>query len=111
MGYTPGPWEAVRIVWPSLNESYCVESKAVKRPNTICTIYPVREQEANAYLIAAAPELNEALKELVDNLKNNEVIKSHLKYLGRMNEHILEVVLQKAIRAIAKAEGKQKEQR
>ncbi len=64
------------------------------------------ETLANAHLFAAAPELYEALRELLEVIEENEVIKEYFKSLGTFNEHILSVARRKAHKAIAKAEGR-----
>lgn len=68
--HTPGPWQwttrnrvrdgyADESPWQTLTDGHGV-------PITKATQRPVREEMANAYLIAAAPELLGALREFVD---------------------------------------------
>lgn len=98
MKHTPGPWEAVRnsSFW-EINPSYYRWCSNV--PFTIgdvCASDPGHPdgglQEANARLIAAAPELLEALIEVEQMIQ-----------AGEMNEGTMEVVRN----AIAKANGEQ----
>jgi hypothetical protein len=68
--FTPGPWKAdanlgcKRI---SAKPFRGQQHKQAKRFEVACTpgIFPEEEDEANARLIAAAPELYEALRELL----------------------------------------------
>ena len=58
MKHTPGPWE-VTNVYPKREPYYIAEGKG----NAIaCTMGGSRQDQANANLIAAAPELLEALR-------------------------------------------------
>ena len=65
MSHTPGPWEVAENLFGNTAsyEVYAnVETKSGKGGYTrICQITP-RDQKANAALIAAAPELLEALE-------------------------------------------------
>ena len=94
--HTPGPWATDEA---DHDEPYQdIKIKAGKH-RTVCTVWiddaPVRdfnaEQDANARLIAAAPELLEALKELM--VAADRVSAEPVTWLG------------KARAAIAKAEG------
>ena len=88
--HTPGPWmfDATLKGDGSFGGSYIVSNNA-KRTWPLAEVY----REDNAHLIAAAPELLEALKALVADLKP---------YMGqgRMDDKI-----RNAIAAIAKAMG------
>lgn len=67
MAHTPGPWEAKRLT-DGDGEPYETLYMAHIDIEGVCMVWaPVghSEQEANAKLIAAAPELLEALKEVV----------------------------------------------
>ena len=57
--HTPGPW---KVSYPNI-----VTTKSPK-PMLICSI-PVINQEANARLIASAPELLEALSRIITNVR------------------------------------------
>ena len=61
IGHTPGPWVASRNQPPFDRRSWCISSKVTEE--CICNI-PAgwNRQEANARLIAAAPEILEALE-------------------------------------------------
>lgn len=90
--HTPGPWEYFK------NKTHAVISTEklydYGRP-TIAKIWPgsCKESEANARLIAAAPEMLEALKNIQSNAK------------GTMPPFLLEAIMV-AEYVIAKAEGK-----
>jgi len=64
MSYTPGPW----VVYDDSNDSKTNRIEIAARGKTITRIYQsVRKKDLqNAYLIAAAPDLYEVLKEIVD---------------------------------------------
>lgn len=73
MNYTPGPWRAEldactgcgQIV-SNLSDSYFGQIIAIIRDaNSDCELLTY-ERKANAYLIATAPELLEALEDIVD---------------------------------------------
>jgi len=71
--HTPGPWRVGRqFYW---NRRYCLPI-ACKHTSTIAVIlsigpgYPLEQQDQdNAYLIAAAPDLLEALQDLHDQVR------------------------------------------
>ena len=60
MEYTKGKWEVENVGDCSLimGGNTCVA-------RTFQTFYPAEEQEANAHLIAAAPDMHEALKGVI----------------------------------------------
>ena len=92
--HTPGPW----AVWPHL-DSYHIRGQekdiAFTRPAT--ETHMGKEEQANARLIAAAPDLLAALEELVqasyDSVNGKQYAPYHVEELGR------------ATVAIAKARG------
>jgi len=84
--FTPGPWEIV-------NKHY-IESA----DHGIAKVHYGREGEADTYLIAAAPDMYEALLALVDAI-NDARIDSSAKDIN----HALTLTRM----AIAKAEGKE----
>lgn len=59
--HTPGPWHVAEEMDDDDNVLYTVEADNLP----VADIYRKAEHEANARLIAAAPELLEALKELI----------------------------------------------
>ena len=73
MAHTPGPWKVAENLFGNTAsyEVYAnVETKSGKGGYTrICQITP-RDQKANARLIAAAPELLEALEWYAENVLN-----------------------------------------
>lgn len=70
--HTPGPWETNEIDHDHPYQDIVIRNRKTRR--TICKLWiddaPVRdynaEQELNAELIAAAPDLLDALRELLD---------------------------------------------
>ena len=74
MSHTPGPWKVAENLFGNTAsyEVYAnVETKSGKGGYTrICQITP-RDQKANARLIAAAPELLEALEAMVEMVEMN----------------------------------------
>jgi hypothetical protein len=71
--FTPGPWETCDAWGPS-KDGICIgELAAQQKIIASCTGYYGREtSQANARLIAAAPELYEALKDLLEELATGE---------------------------------------
>lgn len=59
MSYTPGPWKIRRSPWHSKKHRYVQIGK--EENYTTCELLP-----EDARLISAAPDLYEALKEIVD---------------------------------------------
>lgn len=100
-GFTPGPW----VYDGSLADEQgfpCVASAAHNL--AICSVIDdgidAAEQEANAHLIASAPELLEALREAVEDLEQT----LRWPYGWECSE---EDLLGKARAVIAKAEGRE----
>lgn len=94
--HTPGPWKVGAKFDTGSASTSGVEISDIENSETVAVavegndsggIYAYQEVMANARLIAAAPELLDALKELVDRYPNN-------------------VGITKAKAALAKAEGK-----
>lgn len=69
MSFTPGPWSCSHITGNGLGGSYDHHEIRVNG-NTFCTIYGDRSDQAkaNARLIAAAPELLEALEAIIEDI-------------------------------------------
>jgi hypothetical protein len=102
--HTPGPWKA------QMREGYVGQWEVVSTCETewwIADAAPYNEQ-ANARLIAAAPELLEALVWMVENdetYEGDEPIREHNgRTWNEMNAYWIEG-LNRARAAIAKAEG------
>ncbi len=104
--FTPGPW-----YWANYGDSEMLISETKHRPVVLCAgkgvimtsvdgiLNPVSNDNANARLIAAAPELLHALKDVVyfiENPDDNPPVKEWVKG-----------ILSQANEAIAKAEGAQ----
>ena len=98
--YTPGPWVCHSgmvykdgpNVWPKGNENGIPIARMDREPDN--GTFPV-ERDANARLIAAAPELLEALKEYDEAVRNK---------IGIIPE--LRASYAKVVAALAKAEGR-----
>lgn len=112
--HTPGPWKIVRRMgwdFQGIDEQASGECKmgfVGPAGERICwfgnseTYYPTEgdePSEADACLIAAAPDLLETLKELVDVLRKEAPGTP-------LNNHRFDMLGAKAYAAIAKAEGK-----
>jgi hypothetical protein len=96
-GHTPGPWA---VAWPNPRIVSAQEKKAVASPHFAG--YEEDEIEANARLIAAAPELLEALRALVAvNEEHNARVAVVIGAPKDWNDSYLAA----ARAAIAKAEG------
>ena len=100
--FTPGPWKySTGSVYKAESvdaDGYptsAIEHMDRENPDTFGA-----ERDANARLIAAAPDLLEALQELVAEVENNEAL----------NHHAFETTgFNMAFAAIAKAEGSLKD--
>ena len=90
--HTPGPWETIdgHEIWPTTgknaNCSFCFLP-------TNSTFYPNSEIKANAKLIAAAPELLDNLKRIVERIEENDL------------QNTMPSAYKRAKEAIQKAEG------
>lgn len=84
--HTPGPWTAIHNKWPiPHDDDWCVVGEQEE-------VIATRIGEANARLIAAAPDLLAALKSVVGRYKTND---------ATMGDDLYRYVCA----AIAKAEG------
>lgn len=105
--HTPGPWrveEGTTLIWGNCNQDDQT-NYGLGYPIAECRLTPTaswakgpstyEEADANACLIAAAPEMLEALKSLVDDL-------SHFTDVSESIFHSLDL----ADAVIAKAEGR-----
>ena len=102
--HTPGPWE---VSWDKYGKESEIHGKSELNDGPICIIphddvteSGAEEQLANARLIAAAPELLEALKALIEN------VGSCICYDQSEGECLAKAWKMAAV-AIAKAEGEQ----
>ena len=66
--HTPGPWNYDNACNPDFRLFVYSESDSDRDDTSVCGITDGPKAEANARLIAAAPELLASLKELVDSL-------------------------------------------
>ena len=86
--YTPGPWEAMTPLGPG---DYAVLSKSVNAGGNfhIATLPngSHKEAKANARLIAAAPEMAEALADLVERCDGEEGIRADGSNIQTMRAH------------------------
>jgi len=81
VSYTPGPWKVSEIVEPMV---YPEDGKT-----PICLIsgmFHAETKRANARLIAAAPELLEALVKLIGLTKNTDDLRLIARVLGGTSE-------------------------
>jgi hypothetical protein len=88
--HTPGPW-----VWERVLQDSAVTEHTLKGPTVLCRFWFDNPPDADARLIAAAPELLAALKVMV----LTRGIREHLEATDPM-------ALEQARAAIAKAEGR-----
>ena len=101
--FTPGPWEREESDYPSMEETILEGcGRVVGSGYTICQMADFSEEKlaANAHLIAAAPELYEALEEFVTETRA---------YQSPECEEcpIVGPILRIADKALAKARGEQ----
>jgi hypothetical protein len=96
--HTPGPWEI------SKNEAGELDICEAGAGNMLADLAKCKNAEANARLIAAAPDLLEALRGLIDQL---EAAGIHIPGEDSGQWHGAEgISFSRAIEAIAKAEGR-----
>lgn len=110
MHHTPGPWFVRHEVWsggPMLREGGCFsieDSEDAFESNVICSRFPwpekAAELEANARLIAAAPDLLDALQDLADDIADRFDMDSDSTNPG------MKYAVRQARAAIAKALGR-----
>ncbi len=65
--HTPAPWKVIPIL-NGYNDKVCAIAEEAEGGSIIAQMLNLPEQEANARLIAAAPELLELLQEIFDGL-------------------------------------------
>lgn len=97
--FTPGPWE-YEVDLQEAGKNLILEFQSVIIGGERRIRMTGENAEANARLIAAAPEMYEALKELIGGLElatHNELIEMYIDPYGVINN---------AKRVLAKAEGK-----
>lgn len=106
--YTPGPWIVTK------RGSYWHVQTLLNDTNTICEVRPVygdSQYEADARLIAAAPDLLHALKGIMDLLDSGYLVRNiddDLKPDFALRQIKPIGIFKSAIDAISKAEGLQK---
>ena len=96
-GFTPGPWRLSGVDVVDGDDHWCINGHALVsgfHSPTDCRLATVYTIEANARLIAAAPELLEALQWYVQNDDTN---------VGQEGNEFYEAGLSRAEAAIAKA--------
>lgn len=99
MKHTPGPWEVVRS-WRGELEPF--DAKNDHHLLSSESPLPLEEREANAHLIAAAPELLEALEAL---MAAYESYARDQEYEGNRWQPEYDENYQQAKKAVAKAKG------
>lgn len=100
MVHTKGPWVAER----QKSFSYAIQTNYVHDRGHDCNVVREVRCEANAFLIAASPELLDALKELVaiSGEANIPLVNAHaVRQMGKFM-----AAMDKAKAVIAKAEGR-----
>ena len=98
--HTPKPWLTKPTA--SIGPQRAVYSETDPSGRDIAIVYDSENSEADANLIAAAPELLEALRECVTDDNANCIVTSDVCYMIRRFKAINAIVRT----AIAKAEGK-----
>ena len=98
--HTPGPWEAK---YQPFSPAHTIGKRASNGSHDLIadlseSVAQLDERQANAHLIAAAPEMLEALK-LIVNYQNYTMNFSKVSYE-------LQAALTECVNAIAKAEGR-----
>lgn len=68
MKHIPGPWT---VVWNEATNRATIKKESDKR--SVCSITPNNWDDANAKLIAAAPEMLEAMLEFCNRVEKGEV--------------------------------------
>ena len=102
--YTKGPWKVYKMGRKSIIQ-------ATDQFNTwVCEVVsgiPSKEEESNAHLIAAAPDIHKALKKLIKLTEN--ITDKGAAYTGRgkWQSPELQTARLEAEQAILKAEGKE----
>mgnify|MGYP000851827027 CR=1 FL=1 len=104
--HTPGPW-AVKSTDEDINTKTIIDSDEfwiAKVLNFNRASDDIRESQANANLIAAAPAMYEALQDIVEGL-TDEI--THMVEGSKPDTARLDYLANKAGLALAQAEGKQ----
>ncbi|GAH55698.1 unnamed protein product [marine sediment metagenome] len=105
MNYTKGEW---RILAPETGHEERVKVVSNVDENgyfpLVCHVYGVGDRLANANLIAAAPDMYEALKKIELFLQDPDV---KVMAKGLPNQIGLEITFEKCQQALTKAEGKE----
>ena len=70
MTYTPGPWHDFEDI--DSHDIMTVDGQHIARVEPVHAVHPLEEQRDNGSLLAAAPELIEALKSCLDAIGNWE---------------------------------------
>lgn len=97
--HTPAPWYNIEGLIATGDEP-CANTGL--NPQRIASVYDEGEQEANAQLIAAAPELLEALE---NTIRLAERMREKLESDPHENHEIPNIFFNKAYQAISKARG------
>jgi hypothetical protein len=110
--HTPGPWHIDEYMAGNNRETKACSIMCPNDNQVVCEIpdycyheEDVENNKANAHLIAAAPDLYEALKTIVTNLPNSEIELAY-EVWGTTNTRIILQVIEMAKQALAKSEGR-----
>ena len=101
--FTPGPWRYFKA-------SHSIYGDTVDNPESVCFVYALRkgedlEREANGHLIAAAPELLDDAKKLVNEVSGMMGAPELRALVGNTNFAVLQERWEKMRETIDKAEG------
>jgi hypothetical protein len=105
--HTPGPWKAIDVTSEKSLVYRRIDGNG-KKMIGFAGVYKMKdksESEANARLIIAAPELLEALHDIVGDLAEEYFIRAGTYTDGEPLQAALRSALDRAHAAIAKAEG------
>lgn len=101
MQHTPGPWKA-RPLGDPFNGRFQINNEEGEHRIYVALVYDYHQPEANANLIAAAPELLQALENLVQLV---DVIAKYPANNERLQGYINSETRLDAVNAINKAKG------
>jgi hypothetical protein len=104
MSHTPGPWKILYVNTPQKHYPLLHIDSSNGINGIIATVYS--DDEPNARLIAAAPDLLDACRKLA-NEASGFLALSDMDRHGMTNSRILRQRIDEARDAIAKAEGEQ----
>ena len=85
MNHTPGPWAAMPSRVSTLEWVICADpGSPILRVRSLCAagkVVPHGESEGNARLVAAAPDLLQALRDLLQVIEHDQLIPESVSYM------------------------------